>query len=305
MDVLVTIDGREAIPVRAIPLLTDWQVLWPDAIAKVLAGEEFYAGLKGLGAYRLNPDCTFAQIPPRWWANWVVRNLQATSDEIKTKQTTHEEGYQQWRCKALAQLPTGVFLWRDEFEVAYAQEYGPDSMRAWVNRGTYDPSAHVLNFNPHPDPEVASISLILEGFEAYSVADRQALRTPDRVASEPAAPQPVPTPPAADGITTAQVAVAFDGILFSSENWPKRLSEAKWTKEAMVAAGAAGGSSSLWNPLKLARLLYARSREDKPKNLATLNTRFKRQDVLAPWRNDWNEFYTTFNDADGFSNSRN
>lgn len=367
MDVLITIDGREAMPVRAIPLLTDWQVLSPDVIANALAGDDdLPSSLDGLSAYRLNPDGSPEKIPPRWWANWVVRKLQAISDEIKGKQISHETGYQQWRCKSLAQLPAGVFVWRDEFETAHIGEYGPDSMRARCNPDTYDLSTRVLNFNPQPDPDIAPIGLVLEGLEAYSVASQQEqaecasafddwekidqckseiarwerleqaattpseaiqaeerlmafrqelkqlleLIVPARTVGQPALPHPEPPPSLSvpssindaptDGITTAQVATAFDGIPFSTEQWPKRLSEAKWPKSAQVTLGAAGGASSLWNPLKLARLIYDRSREDKKKNLATLNARFKRQDVLAPWRNDWNDFYATFNDADDY-----
>lgn len=174
MNILITIDGREAVPVRAIPLLTDWQVLSPDVIANALAGDDdLPSSLDGLSAYRLNPDGSPEKIPPRWWENWVVRKLQAISDEIKGKQITHETGYQQWRCKSLAQLPAGVFVWRDEFETAHIGEYGPGSMRARCNPDTYDPSTRVLNFNPQPDPDIASIGLVLEGLEAYSVASQQ------------------------------------------------------------------------------------------------------------------------------------
>ena len=52
-------------------------------------------------------------------------------------------------------------VWRDEFEAAHADEYGPEGMRARGNPNGFDPSAHAVNFNPHPDPNVAPPRLVL------------------------------------------------------------------------------------------------------------------------------------------------
>ena len=165
MQVTIEINGRQALPVRAIPLLTDWRVLSPDQVAQILAGEaDHWPSFEGLTAHRLHPNGSTEPIPPRWWASWVVRKLQATSDAIEAKQTSHETGVQQWRRESLTQLPAGVFLWRDEFEAAHAREYGPKSLRARFNPETFDPSAHALDFSPYPDPDVAPEHLVLEGF---------------------------------------------------------------------------------------------------------------------------------------------
>lgn len=165
MQVTIEINGRQALPVRAIPLLTDWRGLSPDQLAKILAGDsDHWPSFDGLTAYRLHPDGSTEPIPPRWWASWVVGKLQATSEAIEAAQTSHATGRQQWRSESLAQLPAGVFLWRDEFEAAHAREYGPKSLRARFNPETFDPSAHALDFSPYPDPDVAPEHLVLEGF---------------------------------------------------------------------------------------------------------------------------------------------
>lgn len=165
MQVTIEINGRQALPVRAIPLLTDWRGLSPDQLAQILAGDsDHWPSFDGLTAYRLHPDGSTEPIPPRWWASWVVGKLQATSEAIEAKQTSHATGRQQWRSESLAQLPAGVFLWRDEFEAAHAREYGPKSLRARFNPETFDPSAHALDFSPYPDPDVAPEHLVLEGF---------------------------------------------------------------------------------------------------------------------------------------------
>ena len=103
-----------------------------------------------------------------------------------------------------------------------------------------------------------------------------------------------------DGITTAQVAAIFDGMPYTAENWPRRLSDTKWLEPAQVALGAQGGASSLWNPATLARLIHGKERGTaKQKTLEALNRKFKSKPVLAPWRTAWDEHYDMFNDADG------
>ncbi|MBK6999442.1 MAG: hypothetical protein IPH35_05570 [Rhodoferax sp.] len=41
MNVVIQVNGRDAIPVRAIPYITSWQVLTPDKLADVLANSIF------------------------------------------------------------------------------------------------------------------------------------------------------------------------------------------------------------------------------------------------------------------------
>lgn len=124
-------------------------------------------------------------------------------------------------------------------------------------------------------------------------------------AEAPQAVAPVPVADGAsnapvDGITTAQVAAIFDAMPFTAENWPKRLSDAKWLKPAQVALGAAGGATSLWCPATLARLIHSREQGTaKQKTIEALNRKFKSNPALEPWRTDWDEHYTMFNDADG------
>ena len=174
MQITIEINGRQALPVRAIPLLTDWRGLSPDQLAQILAGDsDFWPSFDGLTAYRLNPDGSTEPTPPRWWASWVVRKLKAVSEAIEATQTSHETGYQQWRAQALAQLPAGVFVWREEFESAHAQEYGPEGIRARGNPEGFDPSTHALDFNPQPDPAIAPAHLVMEGFVPISGAINQ------------------------------------------------------------------------------------------------------------------------------------
>ena len=122
---------------------------------------------------------------------------------------------------------------------------------------------------------------------------------------EPQAAAPVPvvaesaSSEPSNGLATAQIAVIFDGLPYPAENWPKRASDTKWLRTALVALGAAGGATSLWCPATLARLIHGRERGPaRQRTLETLNKRFKSSPVLEPWRDAWNQHYEMFNDAD-------
>lgn len=154
MNVIVTIEDREAIPVRAIPLLTDWEKISPDFVARIFAGDEklflHLPAFESLCAYQLNRNGSYVATDKRGWQSWVVRSLDACSTRIRETQTDHEVGYQQWRQESWTLLPAAVFVWRDEFETAYQREYGPESLRALANRESYDAKAYALNFSPEP-----------------------------------------------------------------------------------------------------------------------------------------------------------
>ena len=102
----------------------------------------------------------------------------------------------------------------------------------------------------------------------------------------------------ADSITSRQVATFFDGLPYTAENWPKRLSDTKWLQSAKIALGEVGGITGLWCPLILARLIHGHEKgREQQKTLEALNSRFKRNTALQPWRDDWNEHYALFTDA--------
>ena len=162
MNVVVVIDGREAVPVRAIPLLTDWKVMWPDATAKAL--DEFYFDFEGLRAYRLE-DGVPKPLKATWWQEFAVRNLKALSNRIETEQVTHDVGYQKWRKESLAELPAGVFVWKDEYVPMYQGRYGPDALARSLGRELTESErqARELDFAHFVSAEYAA--LVKEGFE--------------------------------------------------------------------------------------------------------------------------------------------
>lgn len=167
MNIVVKIQGREAIPIRAIPLLTDWEVLSPDVCAKAFAGDEVSAQhFENMSTYRLEKDGSYTAIVSRWWANWVVRELDACAERTQADGISDEVGYALWRLESIELLPAGTFVWRDEFEAAYQAEYGPESMRVICSKEAYEADTYDLNFNPVHGPRDDWQAVVIEGFEA-------------------------------------------------------------------------------------------------------------------------------------------
>lgn len=117
MTVLIQIDGREAIPVRAIPLLTNWRFMSPDIVCHVLGGTAgSNVGLFG----ELQASCLEGGRPKPinadWWVQFPLRKLQALTKEIKSTKPPKEVGYSAWQQQSLKELPAGAFVWRDEYQ---------------------------------------------------------------------------------------------------------------------------------------------------------------------------------------------
>ena len=99
-------------------------------------------------------------------------------------------------------------------------------------------------------------------------------------------------------LPTAQVATVFDDLLFTAENWKKRLSDAKWLQTAKRSAGEQGGVSAMWCPLALAMAIHGREKGAKKKTatLKKLNSLFNQNDLLAPHRDKWGEYFLLMSD---------
>ena len=81
---------REAVPVRAIPLLTNWNFFSPDVVAQAFAGYEEQRGfISGeLQAFHLEND----QVNPLkrdWWVSWAARELPALHKKIQDLSLIH------------------------------------------------------------------------------------------------------------------------------------------------------------------------------------------------------------------------
>jgi hypothetical protein len=181
LNVVVVIQGREAIPVRAIPLLTDWNFMSPDVVAEVLAGNGgssvFVFDEPQMGQMRSHrlDNGNVVEVKARWWKSWSTRELRALSVRISTCEPIHEIGYQKWRDESLSVLPPGVFVWKEEFERLHAHNWRVKSNA--LNRPiTDDEEGEKI---AQPDPELAVFVREQRGrLDAWSYLDFSPLMNP-------------------------------------------------------------------------------------------------------------------------------
>lgn len=120
IDVVVRVGGREAIPVRALPFVTG-NLLPADDVAFQLAHQSQDESYKSMSAYHLGADGQFVRMLPRDWdeiaATFRVFHMEA--DRLEEADANLPAAYGEYRRQAPKLLPSGVFVWKDEFEQAY------------------------------------------------------------------------------------------------------------------------------------------------------------------------------------------
>lgn len=124
MNVVVLIKGREAIPVRAIPLLANWRFMSPDIVTHVLGGTGgSNVGLFGDMQSNRIEDGKVQILKKDYWVQFPLMELQALSEKIKADESSHVVGYSEWRKQSLKVLPAGVFVWKDEYQAFHDKNW--------------------------------------------------------------------------------------------------------------------------------------------------------------------------------------
>ena len=210
VNVIVVIDGREAIPVRAIPLLTDWETMGPDAVAQAFTWDEHIYKSEGFHAYQIE-NGTAKPIGARWWKNVVCVQLDALHHELKRQEASgilsEQEGRRQWRIGSLPLLPAGVFVWKDEFEPLHAIKYGIDGSTELSDKtadGAMPEDEQLRTVKLDYDPFIAELKtqrLAMEGFMPPE-------RAPDHNSPKTNVPPATDTAPEQNTATPAPVVTA-------------------------------------------------------------------------------------------------
>lgn len=173
MSAVIQIQGRQAIPVRAVPWLTHRVVLDEKEVAEALAWGRGHRKSTGLIAYRRD-GLSVHPIRETFWENEVVPKLRGlwarlkaqceSTDEAVTAEATHEI-----RTRAPYLLPADAFVWRDDFEKYYGMHFGEEGISLLDEEHRLVPqalAAHrlALEFNPYiPPPDSA---VVFEAFES-------------------------------------------------------------------------------------------------------------------------------------------
>jgi hypothetical protein len=193
VNVIIKIEGREAIPVRAIPYVTGWNSkrgLSPDMLATKLSthpkDRALRSPMRNLLAYKHHLGMTLAVRRDDW--QMVCVQLAGLSGELHAKFPRGEDGARDeqsraaWQARAIELLPSGVFVWLDEFEEDFLRYFD------YQSRGTAPErlDERDLNWNPTLPDKVGEI--IMNGFEPqqenYQAAPAQDTATPALVEIE-------------------------------------------------------------------------------------------------------------------------
>lgn len=175
MNVIVKIDGREAIPVRAVPFLTNWETMTPDAIAVALAHKDdlHWDYFLPLTALRVE-DSQLKPIAASWWENFPAKHLSAISTALKARETagelSHEQAYIEWRSQSLLELPSGVFVWKDDFVQCHSRKYNSYAMTTIRNGKELSKEEQAKRYSLDFDPYIANLetcAAVMQGFERF------------------------------------------------------------------------------------------------------------------------------------------
>jgi len=157
MGIVVIIDGREAIPVRAIPFVAGWMIS-PDVVARTFAKTDHWiTRLEGVAAHYLSVEGKYSPMLAKEW-DGIEADLQILSDKLKATEEVEQENYPVWRQQSILRLPASCFVWRDEFEEAFRRSYSTDRLILLDER----PGDRELNFSPRISEELALA--VMQGF---------------------------------------------------------------------------------------------------------------------------------------------
>ena len=159
---LPTFNNRELLPLRLIPFVTGFKPA-PHSLVRLLAHEQglafpLFRTEDQLFAYHLDSDGKPVKMIPKEW-DTLAADMIILEKQFRIQETFEDEKYRAWRNEAIKLLPSGVFVWRDEFEKVFHASF--------IRNGrTYDKNAHGstndLNFKPYFESQYRL--LIWEGF---------------------------------------------------------------------------------------------------------------------------------------------
>lgn len=179
MSVVVSIEGRDAIPVRAIPFVTGWK-LSPDILATCLAqSSDSPSHPQDMVGHHILRGGRIAEMLPKEW-DGIVSELQSLSDALHAQEVVEQASYPEWRKQSISVLPSHCFVWLDTLEAA--------CRLAWCRLTIVNerPGDKDLNLTPYIPPEL--VDVVFDGLPAPSVT----LQSTQLVRMRPAGIEPEP-----------------------------------------------------------------------------------------------------------------
>ncbi len=163
MNIIVIVDSREALPIRALPYVTGW-TMSPDVVAKTFAHSDHWTTkLVDMHAFHLSNHNHTAMLPKEW--DGIFAELENLSNMLQMDEMFEGGNYPAWRRESIPLLPPACFIWKDEFEKAFKLAYSKEKLILVDERfGDRD-----LNFSPLI-PEKLQNS-VMQGFEQPMVPE--------------------------------------------------------------------------------------------------------------------------------------
>lgn len=273
MKAVVLIEGRQAIPVRAIPFITGFD-LPPDELAYLAAApavevRAFDSGVvevtnhRCISTFTLNENSEHRPIAPAEW-EMVEIEIQCLSQKLKADENTEGENRAAWRRQAVTLLPAACFVWRDEFEdwyrrtrpITISRKYNrlpDDELFPLLENGSITAIENSIFLEYEPLIPEGLEDAVLEGFEPGACENHSAaIATAANISMTPSQDRAV------------DKNELIDGLHLYEPKWTDILKkphrEGKRYQAALVAKGCRGKgrgestNSSLWNPIIFTRL---------------------------------------------------
>lgn len=175
MKIIVAIDGRDAIPVRALPFLP---CMTADKVADYFA-RPFGTKLGGVSAYQQNDDGSYSAIGRNDWID-IADSSAAASAKWKDEERFPNENLEEWTKTLVRLLPSGVFVFRDEFEEGVKNYYS--ALLPYVDEDeAHDEISPALYCVPETPPLIpyGLGSTVMEGFCCEDTSSRGDQSDPD------------------------------------------------------------------------------------------------------------------------------
>ena len=176
MNVVVLINGRQAIPVRVLPFVTGWWMS-PDIVAASFAHPDSWRWMGDVPAYQLHGGTISGPLLPKRW-DGVEDYLEALDAKLKALNDDRTQTRPIWLRESVPLLPANVFIWKDHFEGYFRRVYSRERL-PWENER---PGDRELNFSPMITPSELR-SVVMDDFE-LQVESAETACTPPRAPGE-------------------------------------------------------------------------------------------------------------------------
>lgn len=115
MQVIVNINGRDALPVRSLPFVAGFGELSPDVVALAAHGASpHFDHERTLATYRVEAGAIERFPSPQW--SFIADRIDSLSRQLRAGVRDAKETRATWQAESIKLLPESAFVWLDQFE---------------------------------------------------------------------------------------------------------------------------------------------------------------------------------------------